>query len=46
MGNIDRVTEAGDRLLLIIGAGHRAVLRDFFEDRSDIDYVEIREYLK
>ena len=46
MGNIDRATEAGDRLLLIIGAGHRAVLRDFFEDRQDMLYVEIQDYLK
>ena len=46
MGNIDRVAEAGDRLLLIIGAGHRAVLRDFFEDRQDMLYVEIQDYLK
>ncbi len=46
MANIDLVTETKDRILVIVGAAHRAILRDFFEDRTDVDYVEIRGYLE
>jgi len=35
-----------DRILVIIGAAHRAVLKDLVMDRSDMEYVEIGEYLK
>jgi Family of unknown function (DUF5694) len=35
-----------DRILVIIGAAHRAVLKDLVIDRSDMEYVEIGEYLK
>ncbi len=35
-----------DRILVIIGAAHRAVLKDLVIDRSDMKYVEIGEYLK
>ena len=34
-----------DRILVIIGSGHRAVLKDLVIDRSDMEYVEIGEYL-
>ncbi len=35
-----------DRILIIIGSGHRAVLKDLIIARSDMEYVEIGEYLK
>ncbi len=46
MSNIDMVTKEEDRILVIIGAAHRALLKDFFEDRTDIEYVEIQKFLK
>ena len=46
MTNIDRWIEPNDRILVIVGAAHRAVLRDFYEDRTDVEYIEIRNYLE
>ena len=46
MTNIDRHTSSGDRLLVIIGGAHRAVLKDFYKDRNDIQYEEIATYLE
>ncbi|GAA4274387.1 DUF5694 domain-containing protein [Aquimarina gracilis] len=46
MTNIDRWITSNDRILVIVGAAHRAVLKDFYQDRTDIEYVEIRDYLK
>jgi Family of unknown function (DUF5694) len=34
-----------DRILVIIGGAHRAVLKDLVIDRGDMKYVEIGEYL-
>ncbi|NER12079.1 hypothetical protein GWK08_01375 [Leptobacterium flavescens] len=45
MANIDLQTEKDDRILLIIGGAHRAVLKDFYEDRLDVNYIEIADYL-
>ncbi len=46
MTNIDRQMTENDRVLVIVGAAHRAVLKDFYEDRTDVEYVEIRNFLK
>ncbi|TSE11252.1 DUF5694 domain-containing protein [Aquimarina algiphila] len=46
MTNIDRWITPDDRVLVIVGAAHRAVIKDFYEDRTDIEYVEITNYLK
>lgn len=46
MANIDMQTQKDDRLLVIVGGAHRAVLKDFYEDREDVEYVEISDYLK
>ncbi len=46
MTNIDRNMQPEDRILVIVGAAHRAVLKDFYEDRTDVDYVEIRTFLE
>ena len=44
--NIAETIESNnDRILVIIGSGHRAVLKDLVIDRSDMEYVEIGEYL-
>ncbi|MEL6810212.1 MAG: DUF5694 domain-containing protein [Bacteroidota bacterium] len=45
MSHIDKNMEANDRLLVIVGAAHRAVLKDFYETRTDVTYMEIQPYL-
>jgi len=44
--NIDQRTKPGEKVLVIIGGAHRAVLRDFIEDRVDMEFVEISGFLK
>jgi len=44
--NVMRRAKAGERLLLIIGSGHRAVMKHFFNTRQDIDYVEVNQFLE
>lgn len=46
MHNIDQLVEPGDRILVIFGQGHTAVLKDFYKSRNDIIYEDIRDYLK
>ncbi|WP_298546436.1 DUF5694 domain-containing protein [uncultured Aquimarina sp.] len=46
MANINLKIEPKDRVLVIIGGAHRAVLKDFYKDRNDIEYVEIHTFLK
>jgi len=46
LANIDRVTEAGDRVLVIIGSGHRAFLKPMVREKRDFKYVEVHPYLK
>ena len=41
MGQIDALIEDGDRILVIIGGGHRAILKDLYQNRSEVEYVEI-----
>jgi hypothetical protein len=41
-----RHAKPGERLLLIIGSGHRAVMKHFFQTRQDIDYVEVKQLLE
>jgi hypothetical protein len=45
MHNIDQIAEPGDRILIIFGQGHTAVLKDFYKSRNDITYEDIRDYL-
>jgi len=45
MHNIDQIAEPGDRILIIFGQGHTAVLKDFYKSRDDITYEDIRDYL-
>ncbi|KQC31492.1 hypothetical protein AAY42_17645 [Flagellimonas eckloniae] len=46
MTNIDKWLNSNDRILVIVGAAHRAVLKDFYEDRTDVEYLEITNFLK
>ena len=42
----EKIEIEDDRILVIVGAAHRAVLKNLVIDRSDMEYVEIGEYLK
>ncbi|MCF8307398.1 MAG: DUF5694 domain-containing protein [Bacteroidales bacterium] len=44
--NVMRHAQPGERLLLIIGSGHRSVMKHFFKTRKDIDYVEVNQFLE
>ncbi|MEL7148622.1 MAG: DUF5694 domain-containing protein, partial [Bacteroidota bacterium] len=46
MKNIDNITEPGDRVLVLFGQAHTAILKDFYRSREDVDYAEILDYLK
>ncbi len=46
MHNIDKITEPGDRVLVIFGQGHTAIFKDFYKSRGDYHYQEILDYLK
>lgn len=46
MRNIDDVLEDGDRVLVIFGQGHTAILKDFYKSRTDVQYEDILKYLK
>ena len=35
-----------ERILVIVGSSHRAVLRDYIHDRTDLKFVEIAKFLK
>ncbi|PRX53939.1 hypothetical protein CLV81_2332 [Flagellimonas meridianipacifica] len=46
MSNIDRHIGYTDRVLVLIGGAHRAVLKDFYKARNDVHYEEIANYLQ
>jgi hypothetical protein len=46
MRNIDAAIEPDDRILVLFGQGHTAILKDFYQKRSDVEYVDILTYLK
>ncbi len=43
--NLIPLVESGDRVLVIIGAGHRSVLVDFVQSRNDWEYFDINSLL-
>lgn len=45
MNEIDKIAEKGDRLLVLIGAGHRAILKDLYKNRESITYIEISDFI-
>lgn len=47
LNNISRTIDSPeDRILVIVGAAHRAMMKDFILTRDDMQYVEIGDYLK
>ena len=46
MGNIDSHLEPGDRVLILVGSAHRAILKELYKNRSKVEYVEVANYLK
>ncbi|MEM7185296.1 MAG: DUF5694 domain-containing protein [Bacteroidota bacterium] len=40
------IESPNDRILVIVGSSHRAVIRDYIEDRNDLKYVEIAKFLR
>ncbi|MHA7844611.1 MAG: DUF5694 domain-containing protein [Winogradskyella sp.] len=46
MRNIDEIAEPNDRILILFGQGHTALLKDFYKDRDDVIYADILNYLK
>ncbi|WP_242117473.1 DUF5694 domain-containing protein [Aestuariivivens sediminicola] len=46
LNNIDRVVEPMDRVLVIVGQAHRALIKSFIKNRTDLVYEEISGYLK
>ena len=46
MANIDRIAEPGDRILVIFGQGHTAIMKDYYKGRDDMVYEEITDYMK
>lgn len=45
MAHIDRITEPGNRVLVIFGQGHTALLKPFYRDRDDVSVVSLTDYL-
>ncbi len=43
--NLARLTEPGDRVLVIYGAGHGKLLRDFVRESPDLELVDTDRYL-
>jgi hypothetical protein len=43
--NLQRIAEPGDRILVIIGSGHSAILRELIESASDMELVEALDFL-
>ncbi len=39
------IEDPNERILVIVGSSHRAVLRDYIEDRTDLQFIEIADYL-
>ncbi len=46
MRNIDEITEPNDRVLILFGQGHTAMLKDFYKGRNDVIYEDILKYLE
>lgn len=43
--NLKNVSKEEDRILVLYGAGHLKLLREFIKDSLDLDYVEALDYL-
>ena len=45
LNNINKVANSEDRVLLIIGQAHRAIIKEYINNRNDMEYIEISDYL-
>lgn len=43
--NLKNISKENDRILVLYGAGHLKLLRDFIKDSLDLNYVEALDYL-
>jgi hypothetical protein len=43
--NLQRLAEPGDRILVIFGAGHAAILRQLIAADSNLELLDVREFL-
>ena len=43
--DLQRIAQPGDRVLVIFGAGHAAILRELIANDSRLELVEARRYL-
>ncbi len=39
------IAQREERILVIVGSSHRALIRDLLQNRTDLEYVEIADYL-
>jgi len=39
--NIDDLIDENDRVLVIIGAGHSSILKDFYRNSKEVEYVDL-----
>lgn len=47
MNNILSCIDGPDeRILILVGASHRAMIKEFLLDREDVEYIEIAEYIR
>jgi len=47
MNNILRCVEnERDRIFVLVGGSHRAMIKEYLMDREDVEYVEIAKYLR
>lgn len=44
--NLQKIAKENDKILIIYGAGHCKILRDFIEDYNEFELVDALEYLK
>lgn len=45
LSNLKSISKDEDRILILYGAGHLKLLRDFINDSLDLNYIEALEYL-
>lgn len=44
--NLSRIAEPNDRILLIIGQGHKPILQQFVRDSQNLELIDVMKYLK
>ncbi len=46
INRIEKHLEPNDRVLVLIGSGHRAIMKGLYEDRESVKYIEINSFLE